>query len=69
MQLDLRDRRAALVVVDVMAELASGADDADAHQRDLFVHVVEDAVYGSTWRAHDGGTPRPGAGARVRSVR
>lgn len=30
MQLDLRDRRAALVVVDIMAELAPGADETHA---------------------------------------
>ena len=41
-----------LVLVGAMTNVCVHYTFADAHQEDLHVHVVEDAVYGSDWPAH-----------------
>ena len=41
-----------LVLVGAMTNVCVHYTFADAHQEDLHVHVVEDAVYGSSWPAH-----------------
>lgn len=43
-----------LLLVGAMTDVCVHYTFADAHQRDLYVHVVEDAVYGSSWPAHHG---------------
>lgn len=41
-----------LVLVGAMTNVCVHYTFVDAHQEDLHVHVVEDAVYGSSWPAH-----------------
>ncbi len=41
-----------LVLVGAMTNVCVHYTFADAHQEDLHVHVVEDAVFGSSWEAH-----------------
>lgn len=43
-----------LLLVGAMTDVCVHYTYADAHQRDHVVHVVEDAVYGSSWPAHEG---------------
>lgn len=43
-----------LLLVGAMTDVCVHYTFADAHQRDHVVHVVEDAVYGSSWPAHEG---------------
>jgi biuret amidohydrolase len=43
-----------LLLVGAMTDVCVHYTFVDAHQRDLYVHVVEDAVYGSSWPAHHG---------------
>ncbi len=42
-----------LILIGAMTNVCVHYTFADGHQKDYFMHVVEDAVYGSDWPAHE----------------